>query len=227
MINGAWYVQTDPQPTGTGVIQPFVRIQGIGVEEGYNTDYRPVQYDTKDQNQWTHSLLVANVPIVTYRGGLYRQFLLDINEGGNANLAQLSLDKVQLFLSATGDGHNYPTGLGTKIYDMDGAPDGASVVELNYRLNSGSGSGDMYLYVPVANFALSATLPYVTLYSHFGTPHTSDAGFEEWSTLKQTSPPVPGPDAAPLPSTAWAGAGLFGLLAVGSFRRRRLDQSLS
>lgn len=214
-INGAWYVQTGPQPTGTGVFLPFVRIQGTGTESGYNTDYRPVEFDTKDQNQWTHSLLLSTVPIVTYKGQQYREFLLDINEGGNTNLSNLTLDEVQIFLGATGDLHNYPSGLGTLVYDMDAAPDGPARVELNYRLNSGSGSGDMFLYVPVANFAIS-TNPYVYLYSHFGTPHTSDAGFEEWSS---------DPAVVPLPSAASAGAGLMGLLVIGGFARRRSQRA--
>src|SRR3954453_4324920 len=53
---GAYFYQADPQPTGTGVFQPFVRIQQTGTERGYNTDARPVEFQTKDENQWTHSL---------------------------------------------------------------------------------------------------------------------------------------------------------------------------
>ena len=210
-INDAWFVQTDPQPTGTGVIRPFVRIQSKGTEDGYNTDYRPVELDTKDQNQWTHSLKVTDVPIVTYNGGQYRQFLLDINEGGNDTLKQLSMDKVQVFLGAAPDLHNFPS-LGTLIYDMDASPDNNSRVELDYRLNHGSGSGDMFLLVPLANFALSSN-PYVYLYSSFGTPNKSDAGFEEWSTV--------GPAVVPLPSAAWAGLSLMGLLGTGKLLRQR------
>jgi hypothetical protein len=157
---------------------------------------------------------------VTYQGQQYLQFLLDINEGGNANLARLSLDKVEIYLGAAGDLHNYPTGLGTKVYDMDGPPDNNSRVELNYRLNSGSGSGDMFLDVPIANFALSGALPYVYLYSHFGTPNSSDAGFEEWATLQGQNPPVDAPPPeTPLPATAWAGGGLLVMMAAG--RRRK------
>ena len=49
--NGAIVQQTDAQPTGTGFIQSFVRIQGAasggGSQEGYNTDGRPLQFDEK------------------------------------------------------------------------------------------------------------------------------------------------------------------------------------
>ena len=36
-INGAQFVFTTPQPTGTGVIQPFLRLENSPVEQGYNT----------------------------------------------------------------------------------------------------------------------------------------------------------------------------------------------
>jgi len=41
--------QTDAQPTGTGFIDSFVRVQGAasggGSEQGYNTTARPLQFD--------------------------------------------------------------------------------------------------------------------------------------------------------------------------------------
>ena len=36
-INGAQFVFTTPQHTGTGVIQPFLRLENSPVEQGYNT----------------------------------------------------------------------------------------------------------------------------------------------------------------------------------------------
>src|SRR5262245_30513946 len=56
-INGAFFQQTGPQPTGTGAIQSFVRIQRNVSEQGYNTDYRPVQFDEKSDPNFTRSLL--------------------------------------------------------------------------------------------------------------------------------------------------------------------------
>src|SRR5262245_11232416 len=48
-IEGAVFQQCDAQPTGTGVIQSFVRVQTANakssVEQGYNTDGRPLQFD--------------------------------------------------------------------------------------------------------------------------------------------------------------------------------------
>src|SRR5205085_10008458 len=63
-INGGYFQQTDYQPTGTGKIDSFVRIQAKGIEQGYNTDYRPLQFDEKKDPQHTRSLLLSAVPIV-------------------------------------------------------------------------------------------------------------------------------------------------------------------
>ena len=79
--NGAILQQTDAQPTGTGNIRSFVRIQGLcGVEQGYNTDARPLQFNEKKSPQFTRSLTLGDVPIVVVNGTAYREFLLDINE---------------------------------------------------------------------------------------------------------------------------------------------------
>ncbi len=52
-VNGAQFRQTDAQPTGTGLINSFVRIQGAGVEAGYNTDARPLQFQEKGGQKFT------------------------------------------------------------------------------------------------------------------------------------------------------------------------------
>lgn len=221
-INGAWFIQTDPQPTGTGVIDPFVRIQNTGTEAGFNTDHRPVELDTKDGNGWTHSIQIDDIPVVTYNNTDYRQFLLDVNEGGNSTLEKLSLDQVRIFLGSAGDLHNYPTGLGTEIYSMNPSDTYSATnnrVELHYKLNNGSGSGDMFLLVPDALFV--GPNQFVYLYSQFGVPNRADAGFEEWSLLPanhQQPPPPPPPTSVPLPAAAWAGIVLIG----GTIARRRL-----
>src|SRR5262252_9181811 len=54
--NGAIFDQSDAHPTGSGVIQSFVRIQGTGVEQGYNTDARPLQLDENKSPTFTRSL---------------------------------------------------------------------------------------------------------------------------------------------------------------------------
>ncbi len=104
------------QPAGTGYIDPFLRTHVPGqseegawcatgggtldgrCEQGYNTDGRPVEFDTKDENQWTKSLLLSDLQI-TSEG--YVEFLLDINQdqGGAGEDQQLSLDELQFFVT--------------------------------------------------------------------------------------------------------------------------------
>jgi len=220
-INGAIYQQVDPQPTGTGVINTFLRIQAKGVEEGFNTDHRPVQFDEKTDIH-TRSLLLTDVPQVTINGIPYREFLLDINETVPKSL--LSLNDVQIFLESAPD-LNVFSKLRNPVYKMDEGADNS--VKLDYNLNHGSGSGDMLLYVPEANFAATSGA-YVYLYSKFGQPipgdsssvgadQTADAGFEEWAAGKQgpggtivpITPVTPVPEPAALTSIALAAFGLM------------------
>ena len=61
-INDALFVWTNFNSTGTGVIDPFVRIKtNDPVEEGYNTDYRSTnpdypEFDEESNTQHHHSL---------------------------------------------------------------------------------------------------------------------------------------------------------------------------
>jgi hypothetical protein len=73
------------------------------------------------------------------------------------------------------------------VFDLDASGDNA--VLLDYRLNSGSGSGDMLLYVPDALFT-GGTNVYV--YSKFGVEYASNAGFQEWSVGLSSLAPAGG-----------------------------------
>src|SRR5438309_10841959 len=53
-INGAQFVFTAPQPTGTGVIQPFLRVENTPIEQGYNTSGGTPFNDTA--GPWKHDL---------------------------------------------------------------------------------------------------------------------------------------------------------------------------
>jgi hypothetical protein len=45
--------------------------------------------------------------------------------------------------------------------------------------NHGSGSGDMYAYIPTSDFSAAKTSDFVYLYAHFGNRNASQSGFEE------------------------------------------------
>lgn len=196
--------QTDTQPTGTGYIRSFVRVQGAasggGSEQGYNTDARPLQFDENKSPQFTRSLGANLVPTVTVGGVKYREFLLDINQKSSAS--KLSIDDIRIFLGnsptmtataaeASSGVHTF-AGL-TPVFDLDAGGD--RTILLDAGLNSGSGSGDMRLLVPDAAFVGGS---YVYLYSKMGATAgaTANGGFEEWA-VKATIPPTVPPPPAP------------------------------
>jgi hypothetical protein len=226
VINGATFVQDCTGPAGTGYIQSFVRIQANGTEQGYNTDFRPVQNQEKTDANFTRAVLLADVPVVSIGGVDYRQFYLDINESAAAPKALLSLDQLVLFSGTTNVLHDYDPadktfnlgGSSTLLWDMDETGDIA--IKLNANLQQGSGHFDMIANIPNSVFA-GATGSYLYLYSQFGSNFTSSAGFEEWTYQEAAAPrPVPGPTPVPLPASVWAGMGLLGLVAFGQARRR-------
>jgi len=196
-INGAIFqTGTNTANVGTGVFQPFVRIQQNGngncsdpcIESGFNTD-GTARFETKDAgaSNWDHSLLLSNVGTDTIGGVKYRIFALDINEANNSTDRFLSLDKLQVYMGNTGNLDTFnetaPDGsCGSScglqnaklIWDMDGTPGSATdrTVGLNYALNNGSGKG-IDLTVRIRDDLFDpANGQYVYLYSSFGATGT-------------------------------------------------------
>src|SRR2546428_9342348 len=95
-IGDAQFVFTQPQPTGTGVIQPFLRVQNDPVEQGYNTS-GGTPFDDK-AGPWTHDLTFADLvtTAVTINGQNYFKLMLDINEP-NGTKSTISLDQLQFY----------------------------------------------------------------------------------------------------------------------------------
>jgi SdrD B-like domain len=194
VLNGALFQQCDAQPTGTGVIRSFVRLQtNAATEQGYNTDARPLQFDENNSPQFTRSQLLSGVPRVTIGTTVYRQFLLDINQKASQPL--LSLDELRLYVGNSQNLSGYDpatkqlAGL-SPVYDL-----GDNWVKLNYRLNPGSGAGDMFVYIPDDSFSGATASSYVYLYSKFGVNNAANSGFEEWAVRNTgvVEPPPPGP----------------------------------
>lgn len=71
-INSAYFLQIDPQATSSGVINSIVRISADGTEQGYNSDYRPVEFNEHTTATFNRSLLLANAPIINISGVDYR-----------------------------------------------------------------------------------------------------------------------------------------------------------
>ncbi|MFH1282033.1 MAG: PEP-CTERM sorting domain-containing protein [bacterium] len=237
-IGDAYFLQINPQSTGTGVIDSFVEIGDArqstdefdvayaDVVEAYNTTVNGT-FDNGSSDNFNHELLFSLVPSVELDDGeFYRQFLLDVNQNsGLGDTARyISLDEIQVFLSSDpnqdvesfdGDGI-VELEDSELLYWMDEEED--SWVKLDYELNAGSGSGDMFLYLPEELFEEfygddpdNEEFQYVYIYSRFGENFTNNDGFEEWAVQK---------DIVPEPTTiSLLGLGLLGL--VGSRKRKR------
>jgi hypothetical protein len=198
-VNGAIFQQWDePTPMGTGTIDGFLRIQGPsgagGPQQGYNTN-GTLEFDTKSSVN-THALLLSDIPVVTFGGINYREFLLDINQQVKSHI--LSLDEV-IFYQANADTlTNYSPdfttrnstnpAFGTPIYDLDAGGD--NYVTLDDQWGAGSGKGDMLLFVPDSAFIGAGN--YIYLYSMCGYTLDGSDGFEEWA-VGSGGPIIPEP----------------------------------
>ena len=128
-INGAVFM------TGLFQLEPdhfssFLQIKHNGIEQGYNTD-GVLQQDQVDVQNSTHSILLAEVPIVigdgshgTQEGVAYREFRLNIGEAAAGQY--LSLDSLQLWQEEAGNLTNFTSGSGFAgthtnylAYDLD------------------------------------------------------------------------------------------------------------
>ncbi|MHC4158442.1 MAG: PEP-CTERM sorting domain-containing protein [Planctomycetota bacterium] len=200
-LNNARFYQFNQIPTGSGLIDSFLRIQGFGVQQGYNTD-GTVEFDTK--SSFTHSIQLSVVPVVNIDGTDYREFLLDINQDGQ-NI--LSFDDIKVYLEATPDISGWPTNFSTPLYDLDNGGD--NWIKLDDSLNAGSGHGDMLALIPDSLFTGPGS-QYVYLYAKFGVNSAADDGFEEFAY--GTEGPL-----IPEPATVL----LLGLGALALLRKRR------
>lgn len=212
-INGALIETGTIHPAGTGVFQPFLSIQANGFEQGYNSSSG--NFDTKREPVWNHEIRFSDLQVTTINNTAYYGFAIDINEPNSGPKAQISLDAFRIYTSSTvqnstsTDQNGYFNGsLGTLRYDL-----GANAV-LYYDAQSGSGTSDVNIYVPVSFFAGAQGTDFVYLYERFGNTKSSEGGFEETRLIGGITP-------VPEMSALFPIVGL--LVAVGSTRvlRRR------
>jgi hypothetical protein len=214
-IDGALFFATQQQPVGTGFIDPFLRIQEKGFEQGYNTD-GGFPFDDKHPHNYQHSLLISDLIPTIFNGTPYLVFMLDSNQSGNS-FSDHVLEMTALQIFTTNDPNQT-----TESFN------GAGILQLNgtlvYNLGknavlttaTGSGKADMFMYIPAA--LVQTGEQYLVLYSAFGNDIPSDGGFEEWVF-------VPGVQVIPETGTFFPVIGL--LVAVVStriLRRRKMAQ---
>ena len=238
-LNGALY--RDPSvdgSAGSGVFRDLYRIspasgQANVVEQGYN---RPGVMDTSVPNGFDPYLkfgeLIQDASQSSYI------FVIDINEANNVTDRYLSLDDLKIWVGGTTDPSPLPSSLsqtmnelGVPAYDMN--PSGQqNFVLLDATLSSGSGGGDLFVFIPKTFFPQNtAANANIYIYTKMG-GYTGAAGFGAGSTQEQVSIPgksivggtpttvstiQSGVATIPEPSTfaAFLTAGLLG------FRRRR------
>ncbi len=170
---------------GSGVFDSFVRVDGSPTESGYNTDGTR-EFDTKGGN-FTHSILLSDIPMVTIDGQTYWEFFADINDSDNTS--KISLDEFELYVTDDPNLSGYDFGTNaTLVYDFEGA------ILIN-DVNQGSGRGDLRYLVAVDEdlagdcfYGSTACDEYLVLYSAWGgyedSAYQTDGGFEEWKVKK-------------------------------------------
>ncbi|MFN2541880.1 MAG: hypothetical protein ABR514_06910 [Chthoniobacterales bacterium] len=217
-IDGALFFATQQQPAGTGFIDPFLRIQEKGFEQGYNTD-GGFPFDDKHPHNFQHSLYIPDLTPVIIDGTPYLQFMLDSNQNGNS-FTEHVLDMTKLQIFTTNDPNQTTESFngagilqlnGTLVYNLDAHGDNSVLTTA-----IGSGKADMFMYIPVSLIQTGEL--YLVLYSAFGNDIPSDGGFEEWVFIPGT---VPIPEAA----TFFPVIGLLAaVLSTHVLRRRKIAQ---
>jgi uncharacterized repeat protein (TIGR01451 family) len=180
--------------SGTGLFDPFVRIQGSAktapTEKGYNTN-AAVEFDAKS-GSWTKAIKASAIPIVDCDGSgpgtaTCWELFNDINEGNSAKY--ISLTKVEVWFtdSATLTGYPFPVP-GTTNNSLEYQFTGEIKM---HDVNSGSGRGDLTYLIPTAGHPFTSST-YFVLYSEWGSldaapdgkNFATEGGFEEWKVRK-------------------------------------------
>jgi len=212
-VDGTIWSSNVTQPTGTGVYNPFLRVQNSPSEEGFNTDAKSVPLDDK-AGIWTHSVQWNTLATITISGTDYYSFQLDANEPQSGTESLISLDKLKIYTDSSASRTDL-NGL-TPLYDMDAVSDQTVFIET--ALKPGSGTDDLTLYIPKSFFNGVVGTDYMYFYTQFGLSDldpglVSDATFEEWRAVQGPGNEVPEPSTVLL-----LGSGLIGLMGI---RRRK------
>jgi hypothetical protein len=186
----AVFSRNNLQTSGSGVFDPFLTVQADGTEQGYNTD-GTLTMDTKRAG-FTRNLQVGELKIVTISSqGVtpFYEFILDANQNANdvSGKAVLGLSRLALFTSPTADISEPSLAAldanGDTTLRFDLGTSHTVLIDAALGATAGSGSADMFAYIPVSAFAGALPTDYLYFYNANGSIRESNDGFEEWSAL--------------------------------------------
>jgi hypothetical protein len=186
-MDGTWNNANGSQAHGTGALQTYLTVDADGVERGYNTDFRPVQFDASSDVNATRALPLSSVPVVTVDGVEYREFVLNVDQIDANGDRQLSVDEIQIFTSTVNNLRNYNNAnntlragslIETPIWSLD-ALDGSTNDWLQVRAKANTAAtGELALLIPNNLFAPSEAFVYI--YSRMGVNRDANQGAEQW-----------------------------------------------
>jgi hypothetical protein len=215
-INGVLFQRSVPG-SGSGQFRMLFRMEDNNdpdtLELGYN---RGGVMDSHTPNGFDPLVRIQDL-VQNSEGGFY-MFALDANESNGQSNNYLSLDMLKFYVGGTTDPSPLPStqatlgNLGTLVYTFSTS----DTVLLDASTGSGSGTADMYVFVPTSLFAGFDPASYVYLYAQHGaypaTGFQSASGFEEWASIKVGVPTF-------IPEPGTAGLVLLGTALLA--RRRR------
>jgi hypothetical protein len=211
-VQSVLFTEGNAFPSASDVHQPFLRVQATGTEQGFNTDFRPLEPDAIGTPTVTHSIRLRSLArrflTASNHADYYLEFWIDANESTLSGENYLSIDQLRLYTATTpsiGTSSQLPLSA-TLRYDMDLPTD--QQILLDSTLEPGSGVPTVTIDIPTSYFADVPDSEFVYVFVRAGgaglvggRQYGSSGGFEELSALVPSSPAaVPVTEAAPAPS---------------------------